>query len=72
VIDHKELREFLELAERFRVTSVVDDDFEDIRDRFDLALARMFARLAMAEVEAHQAVVAEGPILGPGDGPAQT
>jgi hypothetical protein len=35
------MREFLRLAKAFRETAIVDDDFPEMRDRFDLALKHM-------------------------------
>lgn len=35
------MKEFLRLAEAFRATQIVDDDFPEMRDRFDLAVSQM-------------------------------
>jgi hypothetical protein len=39
------MQEFLRLANTFRETPIVDDNFPELRDRFDLALERLSERL---------------------------
>ena len=44
VNSHDALVAALELARRFRATSIVDDDFPAIRDEFDKALAEALGK----------------------------
>lgn len=44
-IVEQELEHFLILANKFRKTSITDDDFSEIRDEFDSELARLNERM---------------------------
>jgi len=44
-IEFKEIEDFIKLANKFRLTPVVDDDFPQIRDEFDNERIRLTQKI---------------------------
>jgi len=55
-IEQEEIERFIKLANAWRNTPIVDDDFPLMRDRFDLELRRLTKKLD--DIKEHQRVEA--------------